>query len=72
LETSSFKVTSCLLIFIKSLLSIKLSLLLFCLICSAESSRFSKLSYSFINNAAVFRPIPGAPGTLSELSPANA
>ena len=50
----------------------RLSRRLGCLISSARSSNVSKSPYSFINNAAVLIPIPGAPGTLSTLSPANA
>ena len=38
----------------------------------AESKSFSRVPYLLINSAAVLTPIPGTPGTLSLLSPANA
>ena len=65
------RVTSFLLIKALSLFSIKVSLLLFCLISWAESNNFSKVPYLLISSAAVLTPIPGTPGTLSLLSPAK-
>ena len=70
--TSFFNVTSFFEIKAKSLNSIRFSLLLFCLISLLLVKRSSKLLNSFIKSAAVFNPIPGTPGILSLLSPANA
>ena len=47
------------------------SLLLFCLILLKLFKISSRLPNSLTNNAAVFIPIPGAPGILSMLSPAK-
>ena len=69
--TSSFKVTNFLLSKALSLLAIKVSLLLFCLISDALSSRVSKSLYLLISSAAVLTPIPGTPGILSDESPAS-
>ena len=52
--------------------SIKVWRRLGCLISSARSSSSSRLPYSLISKAAVLMPMPGAPGTLSTLSPASA
>ena len=51
---------------------IKVSRRFGCFISCALFRRFSNDPYTLINSAAVFTPIPGAPGTLSTLSPANA
>ena len=68
---SVFKVTRSRLVRIWSALSINVSLRFGCLISDARSKRLSRSPYSFIKSAAVFIPIPGAPGTLSTLSPAS-
>ena len=70
--TSFFKVTICLLKRALSLFSNSVSFLFFCGISSAFLNKLSKFLYLLINSAAVFIPIPGTPGTLSLLSPANA
>ena len=69
--TSSFNVTSFLLNKALSLFSKSVSLLLFCGISEAFFNNVSKFLYLLINSAAVFTPIPGTPGTLSEESPAK-
>ena len=69
--TSFLRVTNFLLISAFSLFSKIVSLLLFCLISVAFCKRFSKFPYLLISSAAVLTPIPGTPGTLSLLSPAN-
>ena len=69
--TSFFKVTNFLLSSALSLFDKSVSLLLFWGISDALFNKFSKFLYLFINSAAVFTPIPGTPGTLSELSPAR-
>ena len=69
--TSVFKVTSSREMIIFSKLSMRACLLLGCLISPARSSKLSRSPYSLINSAAVLTPIPGAPGMLSTLSPAN-
>ena len=69
--TSSFSVTNCLLIIALSLFCNKVSFLFFCVISSIFFSKLSKFLYLFINSAAVFMPIPGTPGILSEESPAK-
>ena len=69
---SFFSVTNFLLIIALSLFSISVSLLLFCFISYALSNNLSNVPYLLINSAAVLTPIPGTPGTLSLLSPANA
>ena len=69
--TSFFKVTSFLLRSALSLFSIRVSLLLFCLIVLDFFRSSSSVPNVLINSAAVFTPIPGTPGTLSLVSPAN-
>ena len=70
--TSSFKVTRRFDRRAMSANSIRFSRRLFCLISEARSSSSSKVLYSSSKSAAVFGPMPGTPGTLSALSPANA
>ena len=65
-------VTSLLLIRAFSLLFISVSRLLFCLILSVFFNKLSNVPKLFMSSAAVLTPIPGTPGTLSLLSPANA
>ena len=69
---SCLRVTSSLLINALSLFSVKVSLLLFCLISCVDFKSFSSVPYLFISSAAVLTPMPGTPGTLSLLSPARA
>ena len=54
-----------------SLFDSKVSLLLFCGISDALLRRFSRVLYLLISSDAVLIPMPGTPGTLSELSPAS-
>ena len=68
--SSSF--TSCRLTRIWSAFSIRVWRRLGCLISSARSKSVSRSPNSLIRSAAVLMPIPGAPGTLSTLSPARA
>jgi hypothetical protein len=42
------------------------------IIAKARSRSCSRLPYSLMSAAAVFRPMPGTPGTLSEVSPISA
>ena len=65
-DTSSLEMRAC------SANSMRFSRRLFCLISLARSSSVSRSPYSPISCAAVFTPIPGTPGTLSEESPASA
>ena len=69
--TSFFKVTNCLLIMALSLLDSNVSRLLFWGISDAFFNKFSRVLYLLISSHAVFIPMPGTPGTLSELSPAS-
>ena len=50
----------------------RLSRRLSCLISDARSSSVSRSPNSLMSRAAVFTPIPGTPGTLSEESPISA
>ena len=69
--TSFFNVTNFLLSSALSLLAKSVSLLLFCGISSIFFNKVSKVLYLLISSAAVFTPIPGTPGILSEESPAK-
>lgn len=55
-----------------SAFSIRFSRRLFCLIFSAWEIKLLNDPYSLIRVAAIFGPIPGAPGILSAESPAKA
>ena len=55
-----------------SMLARRVSRRLGCLISPARSSSASRLPYSLIRAAAVLRPMPGTPGTLSDVSPMSA
>ena len=70
--TASSSVTSCRDRRIWSACSISVWRRLGCLISPARSRSVSRSPYSLIRSAAVFTPIPGAPGMLSTLSPASA
>jgi hypothetical protein len=70
--TSSLRVTSCLETRISSAFCSSDSRRLGCLISPVRSSNASRVPYSLISCAAVFTPMPGAPGTLSVESPASA
>ena len=71
-STSSLRVTSFFEINKSSLLAIIDSLLLSCFILWTLFTKFSTSPKSFTNCAAVFGPIPGTPGILSDESPDNA
>ena len=71
ISASTFKVTRSRLIRICSAKLINVSLRFGCFISEARSNRLSRSPYSLIRSAAVFTPIPGAPGTLSTESPAR-
>ena len=70
--TSRFSVTSWREMRIRSALSSSDSRRLGCVISPARASSVSRSPYSLISSAAVFSPIPGAPGTLSTESPDRA